>query len=90
MPDLVFFKLGRAVRYRYSDVVAFIGARSVTSTLAAKVLMSNVPTERPSRRKGRCSEGTTLKKSPIGAQDLGPCRQLARGRSVGDICMSKV
>lgn len=38
MPDLVFFKLGRAVRYRYSDVLAFMETRKATSTLAARKL----------------------------------------------------
>ncbi len=38
MPDLVFFKLGRAVRYRYADVLAFIETRKATSTLAARAI----------------------------------------------------
>jgi len=38
MPSLAFFKIGKAVRYRYGDVLAFIETRRATSTLAAKAL----------------------------------------------------
>jgi hypothetical protein len=38
MPELAFFKLGKAVRYRYGDVLAFIETRRATSTLAARGL----------------------------------------------------
>jgi hypothetical protein len=35
-PDLAFFKIGKAVRYRYGDVIAFLNARRAMSTLAAR------------------------------------------------------
>lgn len=38
MPSLAFFKIGKAVRYRYGDVLAFIETRRATSTLAARAL----------------------------------------------------
>ncbi|MBU6407172.1 MAG: helix-turn-helix domain-containing protein [Alphaproteobacteria bacterium] len=40
MPSLAFFKIGKAVRYRYGDVLAFIETRRATSTLAARALKS--------------------------------------------------
>jgi len=39
-PDLAFFKIGKAVRYRYGDVIAFVTARRAVSTLAARELKS--------------------------------------------------
>jgi predicted DNA-binding transcriptional regulator AlpA len=42
MPSLAFFKIGKAVRYRYGDVLAFIETRRATSTLAARALKSQV------------------------------------------------
>jgi predicted DNA-binding transcriptional regulator AlpA len=38
MPGLAFFKIGKAVRYRYGDILAFIETRKATSTLAARAL----------------------------------------------------
>lgn len=35
-PGLVFFKLGKAVRYRYADLLAFIETRKASSTLTAR------------------------------------------------------
>ncbi len=35
-PDLPFFKIGKAVRYRCADVLAFLEARRAVSTLAAR------------------------------------------------------
>jgi len=35
-PDLAFFKLGKAVRYRYGDILAFIDTRKASSTLTAR------------------------------------------------------
>lgn len=37
-PDLPFFKLGKAVRYRYADLVAFVETRRASSTLLARKL----------------------------------------------------
>lgn len=35
-PGLAFFKLGKAVRYRYADLLAFIETRKACSTLIAR------------------------------------------------------
>lgn len=35
-PGLAFFKLGKAVRYRYADLLAFIETRKASSTLVAR------------------------------------------------------
>ena len=35
-PSLAFFKLGKAVRYRYADLLAFIETRKASSTLVAR------------------------------------------------------
>lgn len=35
-PGLAFFKLGKAVRYRYADLLAFIETRKASSTLTAR------------------------------------------------------
>jgi hypothetical protein len=35
-PGLAFFKLGKAVRYRYGDILAFIDTRKASSTLTAR------------------------------------------------------
>jgi hypothetical protein len=35
-PGLAFFKLGKAVRYRYADLLAFIETRKACSTLTAR------------------------------------------------------
>jgi len=35
-PGLAFFKLGKAVRYRYADLLAFIETRKASSTLLAR------------------------------------------------------
>jgi len=35
-PGLAFFKLGKAVRYRYADLLAFIEKRKASSTLTAR------------------------------------------------------
>ena len=35
-PGLAFFKLGKAVRYRYGDILSFIATRKASSTLTAR------------------------------------------------------
>ena len=35
-PDLAFFKVGKAVRYRYRDIMAFVESRRAYSTVAAR------------------------------------------------------
>lgn len=37
-PGLAFFKLGKAVRYRYADLLAFIETRKASSTLTARLV----------------------------------------------------
>lgn len=37
-PSLAFFKLGKAVRYRYADLLAFIETRKASSTLTARLV----------------------------------------------------
>lgn len=37
-PSLAFFKLGKAVRYRYGDLIAFLESRRASSTLVARKL----------------------------------------------------
>ena len=37
-PGLCFFKIGRAVRYRYADLLAFIESRRASSTLESRHL----------------------------------------------------
>jgi hypothetical protein len=39
-PDLAVFKIGKAVGYRYGDVIGFINAWRAVSTLAARELKS--------------------------------------------------
>jgi hypothetical protein len=39
-PSLAFFKLGKAVRYRYADLLAFIENRKASSTLTARQIAS--------------------------------------------------
>ena len=46
-PDLPFFKLGKAVRYRYGDLVAFVETRRASSTLLARQLASPLAPARP-------------------------------------------
>jgi Helix-turn-helix domain len=47
-PGLAFFKLGKAVRYRYADLLAFIETRKASSTLTARQ-MGPPPTPQISR-----------------------------------------
>lgn len=51
-PGLAFFKLGKAVRYRYGDIQAFLETRRASSTLAARqlpVFTMEAPTVRDGR-----------------------------------------
>ena len=47
-PGLAFFKLGKAVRYRYADLLAFIETRKACSTLTARRIAP--PPSRPNSR----------------------------------------
>lgn len=73
-PGLAFFKLGKAVRYRYGDLIAFLETRRASSTLVARQLprapgpaSSTSPSANspPRPRKGR--NGTNL---AVGQQSL--------------------
>ena len=47
MPSLAFFKIGKAVRYRYGDVLAFIETRRATRMLAARALKPETALTKP-------------------------------------------
>jgi hypothetical protein len=65
-PGLAFFKLGKAVRYRYGDLLAFVETRRASSTLLARQLPQPAPSaaqttaakEPPTRRKARKAGGS--------------------------------
>ena len=48
-PGLAFFKLGKAVRYRYGDLIAFVETRRASSTLVARQLRQSPALAAPSR-----------------------------------------
>jgi hypothetical protein len=52
-PDLAFFKIGKAVRYRYGDVIAFLNARRAVSTLAARQLRRLSQSAQPDQGRAR-------------------------------------
>lgn len=59
-PGLAHFKLGRAVRYRYGDLIAFVETRRASSTLLARQLPPSTPPpamDPTPRRKARRSAG---------------------------------
>ncbi len=49
-PDLAFFKVGKAVRYRYRDIVAFVESRRASSTVAARLFKTQAPKPSPPAR----------------------------------------
>jgi hypothetical protein len=55
-PGLAFFKLGKAVRYRYGDLIAFLETRRASSTLLARQLPQSPALAAPS--------GVSAKSSP--------------------------
>ena len=55
-PGLAFFKLGKAVRYRYGDLIAFLETRRASSTLVARQLPQSPALAAPS--------GVSAKSSP--------------------------
>jgi hypothetical protein len=80
MPCLAFFKIGKAVRYRYGDVLAFIETRRATSTLAARALkpaavpiqpapdqIASIASETPMRKR---KEGGLAESGAYGQQSL--------------------
>jgi hypothetical protein len=66
-PDLPFFKIGKAVRYRCADVLAFIEARRAVSTLAARQI-------KPAIRPIKADED---RQTPTAAETAGPKRKKA-------------
>jgi len=52
-PGLAFFKLGKAVRYRYGDLLAFVETRRASSTLLARQLPAPRPLIPPTASKAR-------------------------------------
>ncbi|MEY2758380.1 MAG: hypothetical protein RIR33_2158 [Pseudomonadota bacterium] len=54
-PGLAFFKLGKAVRYRYGDLIAFLDTRRASSTLVARQLPRSPGLAAPSRVSAKSS-----------------------------------
>ena len=54
-PGLAFFKLGKAVRYRYGDLLAFLETRRASSTLVARQLPQSPALPAPSRVSAKSS-----------------------------------
>ncbi|WP_366063778.1 helix-turn-helix domain-containing protein [Hyphomonas sp.] len=67
-PGLAFFKLGKAVRYRYADILAFIDTRKASSTLIARQI--SPPPACPLPRERTCSPhaATALARIPASAK----------------------
>ena len=61
-PGLAFFKLGKAVRYRYGDILSFIATRKASSTLTARQMAPPPapPAPRTSSRPPRTPPASTL------------------------------
>jgi hypothetical protein len=55
-PDLSFSKFGKAVRYRYGDLIGFIEARRASSTLTARQLKAAEPAPAAPRKPRRSKE----------------------------------
>ena len=51
-PGLAFFKLGKAVRYRYADLLAFIESRKALSTLVARQHATSVAPTKTQKKMG--------------------------------------
>ena len=73
-PGLAFFKLGKAVRYRYGDVIAFLETRRASSTLLARQLPQSPPPAArtipaakasPSPRKARNAASTSERQQSL-------------------------
>jgi hypothetical protein len=61
-PDLAFFKIGKAVRYRYGDVIAFINARRAVSTLAAREMKPTSSAQPAGDRAASIASGAPMPK----------------------------
>lgn len=58
-PGLAFFKLGKAVRYRYADLLAFIETRRASSTLVARQIAPATMPTLPRTRSAPCQSPPT-------------------------------
>ena len=75
-PGLAFFKLGKAVRYRYGDILSFIATRKASSTLTARQMAPPPapPAPRTSSRPPRTPPASTPVTAPATAQQGPPGR----------------
>lgn len=65
-PGLPHFKLGKAVRYRYGDLIAFVETRRASSTLLAKQLpQAAAPSPTPASATKAAPRRRKTPKSPI-------------------------
>ncbi|MBI1252930.1 MAG: helix-turn-helix domain-containing protein [Hyphomonas sp.] len=67
-PGLTFFKLGKAVRYRYADLLAFIDTRKASSTLIARQISPPPACSLARERTGSPKSGTTPAPMPASAK----------------------
>lgn len=80
-PGLAFFKLGKAVRYRYADLLAFIETRKASSTLVARQISPSPmpPISRASSRSPQSTSPALTPQKPL--RETGPTvrtRKLAK------------
>lgn len=77
-PGLAFFKLGKAVRYRYADLLVFIETRKACSTLTARQIAVSPapPTSRAPSRSFQAKAAASANKAPVGPPQE-PLRQIA-------------
>jgi hypothetical protein len=78
-PGLAFFKLGKAVRYRYGDILSFIATRKASSTLTARQMAP--PPGPPAPRTSSRPPRTLSPNTPVAAPAT--LRQDTRGRIAG-------
>ncbi len=75
-PGLAFFKLGKAVRYRYADLLAFIETRKASSTLVARRNAASVAPTRTPKKMGSSKPPP----SPVSREEPTPAVKTAPGR----------
>jgi len=75
-PGLAFFKLGKAVRYRYADLLAFIETRKASSTLVARRNATSVTPTRTPKKTGP----TKPPPAPVSREEPAPAVKTAPGR----------
>lgn len=76
-PGLAFFKLGKAVRYRYADLLAFIETRKASSTLLARQISPPPisPSLKAPPRSRVPAPAPSPKEQPTGAAKAAPARK---------------